>query len=212
MKQVKVWDIGIRLFHWALVLLFATSLYSAFQDKFGIYADMHIYSGFAVIVLVLWRIIWGVVGSETARFSSFIKSPSSIKSYLKTGKVGVGHNPLGGLSVILMLALFLVQAVLGLFSSDGILFEGPLSGYAADSSTITNIHETLGFVLMWLVGLHVSAVFFYRVVKKQKLIKPMITGLADACVNEQAPKMRSTSLALIILLLVFAAVYYAVPW
>ncbi|UTW58882.1 cytochrome b/b6 domain-containing protein [Kordiimonas sp. SCSIO 12603] len=211
MNKIKLWDGAVRVFHWSLALLFGLSLYSAFQDKFGIYADMHYYSGVAIIGLVLWRILWGFVGSDTARFAFFLKGPSGVRSYLKGDNSHIGHNPLGGWSVILMLLALFVQAVLGLFSSDGMLFGGPFSVYANDSNAITNIHEYLGYGLMGLIGLHILAVLFYELIKKQKLIMPMLTGWAKVVNRDLSLKGGSIMLAITMAVAVALLLYWYIP-
>jgi cytochrome b len=209
-KLVKVWDIPTRLFHWVLVILFAMSAYSAFEPKFGFYADMHLYSGVAVIALVLWRIIWGIFGSETARFSSFVKSPVAVIKYLKNSSSHkIGHNPIGGYSVLLMLVLILAQALLGLFATDGMLFSGPLSSDAGSySDLITDIHEILGLSLLYITGGHILAVLFYLVVKKKNLIWPMITGKAHVNNNAKIPYFGSSILALAFAVIIGAMTYW----
>ena len=184
-SKIKVWDICLRLFHWSLAILFVLSGYSAFQDKFGIYADMHFLSGYTILILVVWRLIWGFVGSETARFSRFVGSPKAAFNHLHSMLRGepyeaVGHSPLAGYSVLLMLILLLVQATMGLFASDGMLFSGPLTG-AVDSSLrsdLTSWHRLIGMTLIWLIVLHVAAVLAYAIFKRVNLVWPMISGRA----------------------------------
>lgn len=197
--RIKVWDGGTRLFHWALVILFCMSAYSAFQDKFGIYADMHLYSGVAILILLVWRILWGLIGSETSRFSSFTPSPKALLKHLKgNGPEKYGHNPMGALSVYLVILLLLAQVVLGLYSSDGMLFSGPFSHLTDDANDITNIHEYVGYTLFGWCGLHLLSVLFYAVVKKKNLIGPMFTGKTKQ-LNAVAPIIRSPFLSLLCL-------------
>lgn len=194
-NRFKVWDIGTRLFHWILVVLFCLSAYSAFQDKFGIYADMHLYSGVGILALLGWRILWGLFGSETSRFSQFVPSPKRLIEYVKTGETKQpGHNPLGALSVILVLLLLVVQVTLGLYSSDGMLFSGPFASsayetFGMDANDITNIHETLGYILFGWSGLHLASVLFYAVVRKRNLLMPMITGKSALPEGSAQPKI-----------------------
>jgi len=213
MKKIKVWDGPLRLFHWALVTAFALSIYSAFQDKFGIYADMHLYAGVTILGLVSWRILWGVIGSETARFTSFIKGPKAIRAYLRVKrKPGepypwVGHNPLGALSVTAMLTLLLVQSLLGLFASDDMLFSGPFSDKAGGKAgLITGIHETIGYILIGLVALHILVIIGYAA-RRVNLIAPMIAGTKRAVEGTPAPKMASPLLAMVLGAGVAAAVW-----
>jgi len=210
-EGVKIWDIALRLFHWALVVAFAFAAYSAFQDKFGIYAGMHTYAGVTVLILVCWRILWGFIGSESARFSSFVRGPKAIMGYLKQGDAAKcpGHNPLGALSVVLMLLLLLAQAVMGLFATDDMFFSGPLSEHAGDwGGRLTRWHKQTGLVLIGLAGLHVAVVLYYTLIKKAGLVRAMITGRKAA--PRKAPKMASAWLALAILIPVALGLWYVI--
>ncbi len=211
MRKVKVWDIAVRLFHWVLVILFALSVYSAFQDKFGVYGNMHTWAGISILVLVLWRLFWGLLGSETARFTHFVKGPRAVRAYLYGEKqAGLGHNPLGGWSVILMLLLLLVQAVLGLYATDAMLFSGPLADSIDGdlSEELTEVHEVLGFILMGLVCVHISVVLFYLFFKKLNLILPMITGFQFYDDEVSSPNLRSSWVAAPTLFIIGAGVYW----
>lgn len=203
--KTRVWDAGLRLFHWSLVVLFCLSAYSAFQDKFGPFADMHFYAGYTILILVVWRIAWGFVGSETARFSTFVKSPAAAVRHLLAMVRGepykeTGHSPLAAISVLLMLLLLLAQAVMGLFASDGMIFSGPLSDSVSGSfgSSMTTWHKLLGRVLIGLVILHVTTIAAYALLKRVNLVWPMITGKADFSVADAPPALRSSWLALIV--------------
>ncbi len=209
-KALKIWDIPTQLFHWVLVVVFGMSAYSAFEPKFGFYADMHLYSGVAIIALILWRIVWGIFGSETARFSSFVKTPVAVIKYLKNSSSHkIGHNPIGGYSVLLMLILILAQALLGLFATDGMLFSGPLSNEAGSyGDLITEIHEILGLTLLYITGGHILAVLFYLGIKKTNLIWPMLTGKAFSPTDMKAPYFRSSLLALFFAVTIAAVTYW----
>ena len=214
---IKIWDVGIRLFHWALVILFCLSAYSAFQDKFGIYANMHLYAGIATLMLVIWRILWGVVGSDTARFSQFVKSPAAGFAHLKQMLAGlpyksIGHNPLGGLSVVLMLVLLLAQASMGLFASDGMIFSGPLSAKVAGSlaSDLTEWHALLGRILIGVVVFHVLVVLVYGALKRVNLVWPMISGKIEGDSSVSAPTMKPGWFALLLFIAIGATVCLSV--
>ncbi len=215
-KKIKVWDLPTRLFHWVLVIAFAVSSYSAFQDKYGDFAAIHLWSGFTILALIVWRILWGFFGSETSRFTRFLKSPRAAFTYAKSltnqnAPQTLGHNPLGGYSVVLMLLLLLAQAGLGLFASDGMFFDGPFSGYASDyTSNITELHETLGYVLFGLVGLHVLVILFYWIWKKVNLILPMITGNSSVTGDVPQPRVGSKLIALILAGTVTTLLYYQI--
>lgn len=181
MAKVRVWDLPTRLFHWSLVALIAFSWWSAEEG----HLDWHLWSGLAILSLVLFRLLWGMVGSSTARFANFVRGPRAIAAYAKNmkGWRGTGHSPLGALSVIVMLGAITVQAGLGLFAvdEDG-LVEGPLATMVSLdlSERLTDLHEDWFNVLLVLIGLHLAAILFYRFVLGKKLIGPMVSGKADA--------------------------------
>lgn len=172
--KVAIWDLPTRLFHWLLVGLIGLSWWSAEYH----FDDIHIWSGIAVLSLLIFRILWGFFGSSTARFANFVRGPKAVFGYLQGSWRGIGHNPLGALSVIALLAMVGVQVGLGLFASDedGIM-QGPLArliGFDAQE-TATELHEELFNVLLALAAFHVAAIFFYRL-RGKNLVKPMITG------------------------------------
>ena len=175
LRTVRIWDLPTRLFHWALVF----SVIGAYiAVKIG-NMDWHIRLGEWVFCLILFRILWGFVGPHYARFSQFIKGPSSIVKYLKDGKKVYGHNPLGALAVIALLVLFAFQAVTGLYTGDGYFYQGPLYTIGRGiRDSMTSWHQQTEIYMILLVVLHVLAVFFYKFFKKDKLITPMITGKA----------------------------------
>lgn len=175
-KTIKVWDVPVRLFHWLLLALVIGAIVSI---KIGGNAIVwHGRFGHMIFGLIVFRIVWGVIGSRTARFSSFVRGPGAIVDYLKGRWQGIGHNPLGALSVLGLLGLMAFQSTTGLFTTDDIAFTGPL--YRAVSgdlaSQLTSLHRQAEWFIYALVALHVAAVMFYTHVKKDNLIKPMITG------------------------------------
>jgi cytochrome b len=144
---------------------------------------IHLWSGSTLLVLLLFRIIWGIVGSTTARFSDFLRPPATILRYFKAlggpaKPLSAGHNPAGGLMVTALISLLLAQVTTGLFSTDGLKFQGPLSLLVPDelSDQLTQAHGMLFDVLLLLVWMHLVAVFFYWLVKGENLVKPMLTG------------------------------------
>jgi cytochrome b len=176
-RMMAVWDLPTRLFHWTLVALIALSWWSAENEKL----DLHLWTGMAVLTLLIFRLLWGLFGSSTARFSSFVRGPRSVLGYLQGKWSGIGHNPLGALSVIALIGLVGVVAGLGLFSSDEDgLMSGPLAQMTSLdlSDEITDLHEDLFNVLLVVIGVHVAAVAFYWLAKRQNLVGPMITGKA----------------------------------
>jgi cytochrome b len=173
----RVWDLPTRLFHWTLVALIAFSWWSAEEH----HTEWHSWSGFAILTLLLFRLLWGIFGSSTARFANFVRGPRSIISYLHGEWRGIGHSPLGALSVVALLAAIALQVGLGLFATDddGIV-GGPLSHLISVdlSEQITDLHEDFFNILLVVIGLHIAAVIFYRLVRGKRLIGPMITGRA----------------------------------
>ena len=175
--RVAIWDLPTRLFHWLLAGLIALSWWSAeYHDD-----DVHIWSGIAVLTLLIFRILWGFFGSSTARFASFVRGPKAVFGYLQGSWRGIGHNPLGALSVLALLTAVCVQVGLGLFASDEDgLMQGPLArliGFDAQE-TVRDLHEAMFNLLLALIAVHVAAILFYRA-RGKKLLKPMITGSAE---------------------------------
>lgn len=174
---ILLWDLPTRLAHWLLVALVASAIVTV---KIGGNAmEWHGRIGLAIFGVVVFRIVWGVVGSTYARFVQFLPSPAAIRAYLSGHWRGVGHNPLGALSTVALLSLMAGQAVAGAFANDDIAFYGPL--YQAVSSElsawITGLHRQAEWIVYGLVGLHVGAVLWHTHVKKDNLIWPMITGV-----------------------------------
>jgi cytochrome b len=178
--RIRLWDLPVRIFHWSLVVAVLVAFVTAKLG--GDWMDWHGRAGLAIVGLVTFRLVWGIVGSTHARFLSFAPTPSRLRAYLTGRWHGVGHNPLGALSVFGLLALLGVQAGTGLFSNDDIAFDGPLSGLIekARSDSLTGLHHQLSNVLLVLLGLHILAIAFYLLVKKHDLIKPMLTGWKHA--------------------------------
>ncbi|GAA0422509.1 cytochrome b/b6 domain-containing protein [Cocleimonas flava] len=214
---VKIWDSPTRLFHWLLVILFGFMWYSG---ETGNYLDLHMKSGMLILSLILFRLIWGFIGSTSSRFSNFISPVGAIKHALTLFKrdpeVNAGHNPLGGLMVIAMLVMLALQAGVGLFSSDLVLTEGPLFNLVDEETAeeMTDYHY-LGFeILLYLTGLHVAAIVFYRIVKRTNLVKPMITGKADWPQDQAKPKLmfKNPFIALLVLIVSIATVFGGVTY
>jgi len=176
---VAVWDLPVRLFHWALVVLIVFSYVAIKTD----HIERHIFSGKLILSLVLFRILWGFVGGEHARFASFLTGPGTTLGYFRDllrGKARryLGHNPMGAWSALLLILLIGLQAGAGLFATDDIMTDGPLKYLVSDavSSKLTTLHRYGENVLMALIILHLLAVLFYVVFKKDNLVKAMVTG------------------------------------
>jgi cytochrome b len=171
-----VWDLPVRLIHWTLAGLIAFSWWSAEYD----HMDWHIWSGLAILTLLIFRLLWGFVGSSTARWTSFVRGPASVFAHLRGRWNGIGHTPLGALSVIAILLVLAVQVGLGLIAEDEDgLYTGPLYRLVSidTSDKARDIHELWFNVVLGLIVLHVAAIIFYRF-RGRRLTKPMITGRA----------------------------------
>ena len=208
-RRVKVWDLPTRLFHWTLALLIVVLAVSGQLGKL----DVHMLVGPAVVALVLFRLAWGLVGSQTARFSHFVRGPRAVLAYIAAARNGavrsVGHNPLGAFSVLALLTLALVQGLTGLFTSDDILSEGPLAHLvSAKTVALLSAVHRLGFkLLLAFIALHLAAVAFYRFVKKDDMVEAMITGEKLVPEGVEGIRFKNPLLALAVLALCCALVW-----
>jgi cytochrome b len=186
-KIIRVWDLPVRLFHWLLVICIVVSFVTV---KIGGNAmDFHARAGYCVLALIIFRICWGLIGSHHARFINFVPSPKSLFSYV-SGKTtaGLGHNPLGALSVLALMASVGLQAVTGLFANDDISFEGPFAKHVSNGMVelLTSIHYFNEKVLIILIALHLCAILYYQKFKGENLVKPMIVGDKEIDPSEEA--------------------------
>ena len=179
---IRIWDLPVRIFHWVLVAIFAFQAVTGWIG--GSLMQLHLYSGYALLVGVLFRIIWGFAGGTHARFASFIAGPMATirfarRLFSKQAVPQLGHNPLGGWSVILMLLSLLVQGATGLVANDGVVTAGPFAKLVSIevSNAISEVHRWNFWVLAVLASLHVLAVLFHWLVKKDNLTVPMFTGV-----------------------------------
>ena len=215
-RRIRIWDWPVRLTHWALVLcilaLYATGEYGWLS------MDWHFRFGYAALTLILFRLIWGVVGSQHARFSDFVRGPRAILHYLESWgradyRPALGHNPLGALAVLAMLLLMLAQAVSGLFSNDEIQWFGPLSERISTSASAdwTDWHHLGQKLLLLMIVLHLAAISVYRLVKHEDLVQPMLTGSKQRSDGHDA-RWRSPWLALVLFALCAGAVWAITVW
>ena len=179
--MVRVWDLGVRGFHWATVLLVVTSVVTAKVG--GSLMLWHARSGYAILALVIFRILWGLAGPLHARFASFVRSPRAALAYVRSVRKGVasahaGHNPLGAYSVLALLAVLLLQATTGLFTTDDIAENGPLTKLVSNAfvERATFVHHLNEKLIYALVALHLAAIAYYAVAKRENLVRAMITG------------------------------------
>jgi len=225
----KVWDLPVRLFHWSLVIV-VTLLW--ISGEFGgldisgeipvvgfVYLsnmDIHALLGQAVLVLVLFRILWGLVGSSTAKFSSFLSGPSRVFAELCSflrGKTpqSLGHNALGGLMVVALLAVLAFQAVSGLFSADDFFFSGPLASLVSSdtSDRLTGLHKQSFSLLQVLIVLHIAAIFYY-LVRGHNLVGPMLSGRKKMVAENREVAIAPWWRAMICFLVSLGGVYWLV--
>jgi cytochrome b len=196
-STIMVWDLPTRLFHWILVALVIAQWWTA--RNFST-MEYHLWGGYALLALVLFRVIWGFAGSDTARFSDFVRGPGVVLAYVKALLRGatprhLGHNPLGGWSILAMLALLLVQAGTGLFANDDIFIEGPLYSWVSKGTSdwLTTIHRLNFDLLLILIAVHLAAVLFYLLVKRENLIHAMLSGRKSLPPEAAVPAPRLVS-------------------
>ncbi|WP_426956272.1 cytochrome b/b6 domain-containing protein [Muricoccus radiodurans] len=208
---VRVWDGWIRLVHWAIALLIPLSWWTAHKGEM----EWHMRSGYTILALLIFRLAWGLVGSDTARFSRFLRSPLEGLRHLshlhrREPDTEIGHNAAGGWMVLALLGILLLQAVTGLFTDDGILTRGPLARSVPPdvADRARSIHLFNFNLILVAVGLHLLAVIAYAVLKGQDLVRPMVTGIKrlPGVLAGRAPRLGSPWLALALLLLAFGAV------
>jgi cytochrome b len=199
---MRVWDLPTRLFHWTLVLL----VFASWLSSELLWMRWHMWLGYAVLALLVFRVVWGFVGSDTARFGYFLKSPlAAVRHLIHIGRrepdVEVGHNAAGGWMVIGTLLVLWVQALTGLCANDDAMTEGPFAVRAGKdwSDWLSHIHSLNFTVIEIVVALHVLAIAVYRVLKGQNLVWPMLTGKKRLPGATRAPRMAHPVLGPIVL-------------
>ena len=214
-RGTPTWDLPVRIFHWLLVLLVFSQIVTASIG--GNAMQVHAFGGYAILALVWFRILWGFLGGTRARFSDFVRGPVAVIRYAKSILWGPlpahrGHNPLGGWSVLAMLGSLLVQGATGLFANDDVMMEGPLAKHVSDrtSELATAIHDVNAVVLLTLAAVHIVAVLFYLLAKKENLIAPMITGRKQSATADEPARYGNLWLAALLLGCSAATVYFVV--
>jgi len=204
--EVAVWDIWVRLFHWTLVALIGFSWLSA--ELGGNWMIWHTQSGFITAGLIIFRVIWGVAGSWSARFSQFVKPPKQVIAYVKGEDKNehLSHNPLGALGVLAILLLVSIQVITGLFSNDDIFIEGPLAHLVSYdlSLEITEIHEAVFNLLLLVIAIHIAAVLYHQKIRKERIVQSMFHGRKPSAFA--ATEMKTPTVALIVALTVGAGI------
>jgi len=213
--RIRVWDLPTRIFHWVLAVLV---LFSFATGKIGgSWLEWHMKSGYTVLALVLARIVWGVAGSETSRFTSFVRGPRALVRYAGDIAAGrrrgsVGHNPMGGWMVVFMLAVLLAQASSGLFADDEIATQGPLAVKVSNAlvARMSAFHYYNGWTVIAAVLLHVIAIATYWMAWRENLVAPMWSGWREADAASAQPRLRATWIAAVILAMSAGLVYWLV--
>ena len=213
MTNKRIWDLPVRLTHWGLVISFFGAFFTA--EGPAAITSLHIPFAFMLFTLVVFRIFWGLFGSETARFSHFVRGYGAIKAYAEElkelrHKEYWGHNPLGALAVVAILLGNLAIISAGLFaSSRG--FSGPWSGAVSTgtSALLTGTHEIFANIVMTVVVVHIVAIFGYKIVLKDNLITPMIKGTRPADESQPEPRFTSSIIALFLLAVAVSISSYA---
>ncbi|MBS7326342.1 MAG: cytochrome b/b6 domain-containing protein [Thiopseudomonas sp.] len=195
-RHIRVWDLPLRLFHWSLVVAVVVAMASGLKGNM----QVHEKAGLAIVTLLAFRLAWLFLGSTYARIGALLGALPRIPDYLRGQWRKPGHNPLGVLSMAGMLLLLGWQSVSGLFTNDDSVFTGPLYRLIskADSLWVTGLHRQTFWLLVGLIGLHVATVLFYWLVKKNNLIKPMITGTTEAINDEYKPATGGRWLAFVL--------------
>jgi cytochrome b len=229
-KTIKVWDLPVRIFHWSLVVLFiAAYVTNSLGSDYFVY---HLWSGYALIILVSFRIVWGLVGTYHARFNHFVKNPVATAKYAlsvfkKKDKHYLGHNPLGAVMVVVLLIAILVQAITGLFTNDEIFNVGPLYAYINDelSLQLTSLHRQLFYWILGAIALHIIAVIAHVIFKRDNIIRAMFSGNKNLPTQEDSQTTQSKDdqvsissskiglaiMILIVLIAILAAVILTAP-
>jgi cytochrome b len=214
MHTIRVWDLPTRLFHWLLAICVVGLVTTGSIG--GNWMNWHLRLGHAVLTLLLFRLVWGFIGGHWSRFSSFLYGPTALLAHLRgqgRPEHGVGHSPLGSLSVFALLLILCAQVGTGLMSDDEIAFFGPLVRFVSGDTVAlaTGYHKNVGkFILLSLVALHLGAILFYKLVKRQGLVQPMVVG--DKQIAHNVPSARDTTGSRLLALGVFLACGAGVAW
>jgi cytochrome b len=201
-RTVLVWDLPTRLFHWLTVVLVA----AAYVTERLNWMSWHVLAGTALLALLLFRLVWGLVGSETARFAHFLTSPHAAVRHLahafrREPDAQIGHNPAGGWMVLLLLALLVAEVLTGIVVNNDVADAGPLTERmpARFADAITDLHTLLWYALLAAMALHLAAIASYAVAKGHHLVRPMFSGRKQLPAPATPPRIASSVLALVVL-------------
>lgn len=214
-RSILVWDLPTRLFKWLLVLFVSVAFLASSMHPRGLLFAVHIAAGYAVVLLLLFRLAWGFVGGREARFSAFVRGSAAISKHARAllrlqPEETAGHNPLGGWMILLMLA------TLGLIVTTGLLSEGVTGGAGIVSALVPSdligpigwIHGTLGFAIIWLACFHVAGVLIESLLLRENLTRAVITGrkrVRSASLTDARPAPVWRALALLLMLALLGA-------
>lgn len=210
--EVRVWDGWVRLWHWSIVLLIPFSYLTARAHRW----DWHMYSGYALLTLVSFRILWGLFGSEPARFARFLRSPLAALRHLRAMQGAPGpdreltHNPAGAFAAVAIMGLLLAQAVTGLFAYDQIFTYGPLARMVSEGMRdwMTSLHIRIINLLLAVIALHILAIIWYRLFPGHDLVRAMMLGTKPMPAGTRAPRMAPPLLGLALFAACAAVVLY----
>ena len=219
-RRIRVWDVPTRLSHWSIVILFGLCWWSAKSD----HMHWHRIAGYGMLGMVVFRIAWGFIGGQTARFRDFVRGPRAtvryalkfIRNRTDASSAPLGHNPLGALSILVMLTLLLAQTVFGLFTVnlDGVA-SGPFAKWVSYDTgrMFAHLHAANFNLLLIMIALHLSAISFYRLARKESLIPAMIHGLKSRVSSDEVPYFvpwwRAITLAAGIMICIVLALHMA---
>ncbi len=209
-EKSRVWDLPTRCYHWALTVCFVGAVITVENG----FMQAHLVFGISIFTLILFRLIWGLYGSDSAKFKNFLPKIKDIWHCLinirQKNKPHIGHDALGGFATFVMLIMLFITPTLGMFANDDLLFEGPLAEFVSQqaSNYISSLHENAAKATIVVIGIHISAVLFYWLYKKDNIITPMLTGkkMLPPLLKKQASEMRFVDPKIAILCLICAMV------
>ncbi|PAJ73599.1 cytochrome [Pseudoalteromonas sp. NBT06-2] len=205
MEKVKVWDGFVRFFHWSLILLIGV-LYFSGEEGF---MDLHFVAGYSLLSLIIARLFWAFIGSDTAKLKALLHSPKAVVNSIKTHSYTRGHNPAGSYMVLTFFSLLLIQSTSGLMTTDDILTDGPLVQYVESSwvEIASSVHKLNFDFLIAAITVHIFAIVVYRI-RGKNLVKPMLTGFSsEPYINEV--KMRTGWWGFMVLVIIMSLIFYA---
>lgn len=214
-RPIRVWDAPTRIFHWGVVVLLCTSWLTQYED----WMTLHFLAGYTMLAALAFRVVWGFIGSDTARFARFLQSPGAVARHLarlpwREPDSEIGHNAAGGWMVLLMLVLLSVQVGSGLCANDEVSVQGPLADTVGSraSDWLSHVHAVNFTLIEAVVVLHLLAIALYRLVKGHRLVVPMITGWKHLPGSPVAPRMARPLLAAAVFFAAAGLVWCGVRW